>query len=344
MARTSWPLLALLGIVLPAGLAWCQELGPASPAPAPEALPAPAPEAQPRPPAYILPPHYQLPAIEPIVDPVLDDSPGPPPGFFANVELFLLRPHLNSALTGNVNQGLDTVALTTQGPLGTTVSPTFELGYRLPKQRGEFMVAYRFEAIERNHVPDDVLGGLSQRDRLNMNLIDLDWSNHHPFALGLGWDLRFNIGVRVLTLYFDTARNFGPLGNPSGQTNEHATSSLAGAGPEAGVELSRELYFPGLVVVGRIAGAAIFSNIHQSFTETTTPAAGAVVATNRVGDQVENPMLTIEAGLGYSPPGWNCSRFTLGYIWEELWQVGRLNNSNGNLLNRGLFFRAEWNF
>jgi hypothetical protein len=59
---------------------------------------------------------------------------------------------------------------------------------------------------------------------------------------------------------------------------------------------------------------------------------------------VSVPTLAVEAGVSFSPPDWNYSRFQAGYLWEEFWQVGRLGDSNGHLLNRGLFLRAEINF
>jgi hypothetical protein len=296
----------------------------------------------PRPPPYVLPPAGQLPAVQPIADPFVDDSPAGPPGFFGKVELFFLRPHLNTHLSGSPNQGVDTVFLTTEGSLGTTVSPWFTLGYRLPEQLGEFSLAYRFETDQRSTFPTDPLGGVDERDRLNVNMVDLDYGHDSPFALGPGWDLRFNVGVRVATIYFDTRRCFAPPGNAAGQLEERATSDFWGIGPEAGCDLSRQIFLPGLALYGRAAGAHLFGEIHQSFAETTS---GPAFAADGFRYQVAVPMLTLQAGLSYAPPGWQGSYFLFGYVWEEFWQVGRLHDqSNGSLLNRGLFLRAVFNF
>jgi hypothetical protein len=59
---------------------------------------------------------------------------------------------------------------------------------------------------------------------------------------------------------------------------------------------------------------------------------------------VNVPTLTLQAGLSYAPPGWNQCHFLAGYFWEEYWEVGRLNSSNANLLNRGWFLRLEINY
>src|SRR6516225_8825850 len=129
--RSSWPLLALWGMLFSAGSAWPQVT----------TLPPPTPI---QPAAYILPPANQLPEVPPIVDPSLDDSPVAAPGFFTNVELFFLRPHLNSHLSDSFPVSpaqVDTVNMQISGPLGTTMSPRFDVGYRLPEQLGEFLLA-----------------------------------------------------------------------------------------------------------------------------------------------------------------------------------------------------------
>src|SRR5262249_53010691 len=128
---------------------------------------------------------------------------------------FSLRPHLNSLLTGTVPLGptlTDTVDLTTGSNLGSVLSPQVELGYRLPRQMGEFLVSYRFEDADRTSFPTSSPGGLSQRDRLDVHVLNLDWGSRNPFflaaALGPGWDIRFNVGIRLASIYFDTQRDF----------------------------------------------------------------------------------------------------------------------------------------
>lgn len=329
MRRTSWASLALFGLLAQAGFAWCQ---------------ADTTAFLQRPAAYVLPPLGQVPEIAPIVTPYVDDSPNSRSGLFTNLELFLLRPHLGSHLIGSPNQGADTVVLTTQGPFGTFLSPRFEMGYRLPEQLGEFSLRYRFEIADRNLVPVDNLGGISQKDRLNLNVVDLDWSHGSPFALDPGWDLRFNVGVRFITIFFDTQRNFGAEGNVAGQTDERATNNFWGLGPEVGFSVSREIFIPGLAIMGKAAGADLFGSIRQSYSQTKMGAGGPAFARDESTYQVGVPTLAVQAGLTYSPPQWNGCRFSAGYLWEEFWQIGRLGDSGGALLNRGVFFRAEFTF
>jgi hypothetical protein len=328
MPRTTWPLLALVAALNQAGLAWSQ-------APTPGSLPAtsaPAP--------YVLPPVNRTPSVPAIVDPILDDSPAPAPGFFVNADLYVFRPHLAGRLVGSPDQGATVLDLALPGSLGTVASPRFEFGYRLPEQLGEFRVGYWFETAERTNVPGDSLGGLGERDRLNVNVVDLDWLGRNPLSLPQGWDLRFNVGVRIGAVYFDTTRDFGAAGNAAGMVGQRGTSSYIGAGPEAGVEVSREVGVPGLAVTVRLSGALLFGEIEQSFLQTTVGGA----AGDRFSNQVTAPMLDVQVGVSYTPPAWNYSRVFAGYVWDEWWHIGRLNTSDANLLNRGAVFRLEWNF
>jgi hypothetical protein len=289
---------------------------------------------------YLLPPVDQAPPVQPIVAPFVDNSPLGPPGFFGDVELYFLRPHLNSHFSGSV--GTDTVVLTTEGTLGTVVSPWFTLGYRQPEQLGEYRLAYRFEIAERNFVPSDNLGGIAEKDRLNANLVDLDWGHWSPFALEPGWDLHFNVGVRIVTFFFDTRRTFAPPGNDAGQLSEQASSNFYGFGPEAGFAVAREICVPGLAVLANVQGAQQFGNIHQHFSETTAGGGGPVFGSD--GWQVGPSMLTVQAALTYSPPGWPGWHFAGGYVWEEFWQIGRLRDSNADLNNRGLFLEVQFDW
>jgi len=287
--------------------------------------------------------------IEPIVDPILDDSPVGPAGFFTNLELFFLRPHLNSQLANTVTVSptqVNTVDLTTGGLLGNILSPSVELGYRLPKQLGEFSLGYRLEAGERTTVPSNSPGGLSEKDRLNLNVIDLDWGSRNPFALDPGWDLRFHAGIRVTSIYYDTQRDFGgPALDPAGLINQRAANHFVGVGPEVGVEVSRELFFPGLAVTGRAWGADQFGEVNQTYSEITTSNGGPLFGRNAVHYQEASPTLMFQVGLSYSPPAWNHCRFLVGYVWEEFWQIGRFQSeTTGDLLNRGLSLRAEFNW
>jgi hypothetical protein len=331
MAGMRGATLALVVLCIQSNLGWCQS-------PVDTFLPPP------RPAPYVVPPPGQEPDARPQPAPFVDDNGTGEPGLFADVNLYFLRPHFNSHFNASLNQGVDAVFLTTEGALGTTVSPWFAIGYRMSEQLGEWRLAYRFEIDERTQAPTDPVGGNLERDRLNVNLLDLDWAHHSPWALPEGWDLMFNVGVRVATCYFDTERTFAAPGNSAGQLSERVTSNFWGLGPEAGWGVTREIFLPGLKVGGRVVGAQVFGNIRQHFSETVDSGAGPVFATDRFKNQVSVTMLTVEAGLTYAPPTWEGWSFAVGYVWEEFWQIGRLNSSNADLLNRGLFFRVEFDF
>src|SRR5258708_13344 len=69
-----------------------------------------------------------------------------PEGLFATLETSIVGAHVKNRLVNSVQIGdlfTDTVRLPS-AELGGTVSPRFELGYRLPETYGEFLASYRF--------------------------------------------------------------------------------------------------------------------------------------------------------------------------------------------------------
>jgi hypothetical protein len=56
-------------------------------------------------------------------------------------------------------------------------------------------------------------------------------------------------------------------------------------------------------------------------------------------------VLTFITGVSYSPPSqarW--LRFTLGYQFEQWWDLGNVNGSHADLTYQGLIFRGEFTF
>src|SRR5207245_5078946 len=121
-----------------------------------------------------------------------------PPGPFATLETTIVGAHVNNRLINTVLLG-NTIPDTIQLPsteLGGTVSPRFELGYRLPENYGEFLVAYRFLiANGTDHLLTSV--GLGQlRSEINLNVIDLDYASRE-ICLSPGNSMRIRLGTRL---------------------------------------------------------------------------------------------------------------------------------------------------
>lgn len=219
------------------------------------------------------------------------------------------------------------------------MSPRFELGYRLPQGFGAFLAAFRFLVTEGSETAlrFDAAGDGLLSSRLNLNVLDLDYASWE-FALGPLCDMHWNVGVRLANVFFD-ARARGQL------REQRASSFFLGAGPHAGLELGRRFDGTGLSLFGRADGAVLIGRITQAFEETLTVADGTVLggATTQRTDQAV-PIVKLQAGLGWTPPGYYLTRFLLGYEIEQWYYLGRLNDSRAELTVQGLFLRGEFSF
>jgi hypothetical protein len=366
MVRTARFLLALafLGgaLAVPEGYAQAPAR-PSAPAPAPggtaepdflKTLPRPPDE--PRsllepPPPLGPPPHLEGPYFEP--HPLLDPPQFPPPGWFANVEADVVAVHVQNQLTNMVqlpgSPMPDTVGLPSAG-LGWTVSPRFEVGYRLPAGFGEFALAYRFLVAEGT----DLLAGAVPtrlKSRLDLNQVDLDYISRE-YSLWPHWDMKWRFGLRLAYLYFDSQadRPFDLVTAAGGGVFEaRTTNSFVGFGPHAGVELARRLEGTGLALVGRVDLADMLGRIRQGFFEESTvlgPDGQPLAGQTRDSTSQNVPVLNGRLGLSWQPCRYPHSHFFLGYQGEYWWNVGRRADlsSRGELADHGFVLRAEFNF
>jgi hypothetical protein len=269
-------------------------------------------------------------------DPILDGPPGAPPGWLAAVDVDPLGPHIKNRLSAAVPTpaGTDTVHLPT-ADLAWTVAPCFELGYRFPEGTGALLLSYRFvEASGSATIAafDPSGGPAALRSRLDVNVLDVDYSSHE-LSLGPGWDMTWLVGVRVASLYFDSEAASPALA-------QHETNHFAGAGPHVGLELWRCLGDSGLALFGRADAAFLFGPIHETFAETTAGGAGQTTMDQRQG----LPVLSVDAGLGWTPAGSGHVRFAAGYHFERWWNAARDGDSHGELWLQGVFVRGEWRY
>jgi hypothetical protein len=269
-------------------------------------------------------------------DPFLGGSPYAPPGCFAAVDVDPLGPHIKNHLTASVTTPVstDTLHLPT-ADLGWTVAPRFELGYRFPEGAGELLIAYRFVDASGSGTiagfgPAGGPGAL--RSRLDMHVLDVDYGSHEC-SLGPGWDMHWLFGARVASVYFDSQA-------ASTDLEQHITNHLSGAGPHVALELWRCLGESGLALFGRADTAFLFGPVRQSFEETTAAGAGQTTVSQRQG----LPVLSVNAGLGWTPAGSTHLRFVAGYHFERWWNVARDGDSHGELWLQGIFVRGEWRY
>jgi hypothetical protein len=52
-------------------------------------------------------------------------------------------------------------------------------------------------------------------------------------------------------------------------------------------------------------------------------------------------VLTVRAGVAYTPPRLEYLHLSTGYQFERWWNLGKFNDSSGELTDQGVFLRAE---
>jgi hypothetical protein len=238
-------------------------------------------------------------------------------------------------------------------PLNPTVTPRFELGYRLPDGFGEFKVSYRFmQSSGSDSLTLGAMGPADQSGSRDVYFLDLDYGTRE-FSLGPDWQMRTAVGLRYANVFFDSQVSFlnpvavtsSPFGTgPFTRLAESETVSNWYLGVHAVMEVAHQLSIPNLSLFGRLDGSGMYGIVHQTFKETFKEAPGSTEIS--VYNAVGTPLVEAQLGLSWEVPDWNHSRVMIGYQYEMWWQLGRGDNdlSHGTLADQGIFLRAEFNF
>jgi hypothetical protein len=285
---------------------------------------------------------------------LLDPPPLPPPGWFGDVEIGIIVPHVKNRLTDTVTfpgGATDPVHVPGAG-LNWTVSPRFELGYRLPSGFGQFSLAYRFFTTEGSELSLGPDGSAALKSRLTVNIGDLDYANREFFRFQCPYcDLKWRFGLRVVGTYFDDRSNepFAEAAAGSGVFERRTSNNFWGFGPHMALELSRRFEESGFALVGRVDGATILGRLRQNFFEaSTTPGLNGqlVTANTRESASQDVPIINAFVGVSWQPPGYADFLLYAGYEYEYWWNIGRNSNafSRGELSDQGIVLRAEFNF
>lgn len=355
-------LLAVAGAILLGGTSRALAQEPAS-----ETLPSPAPLVE-QPPPYVLPDPGWPTVDYDTPDPLLDRPNAPHPGYYTNVEvnpiLVEFRNQLNSPMPNPVTGHTDNVQFP-GNKLNPTVSPRIELGYRFPDNWGSCQLGYTSIASQGSDLvftgpqPQDSFTGdsfqgfASQTGRLDLNMFDLTYVSQE-FIIGPKWSLRAGAGVRYLSSFLDSRIQFlAPAAGPGAILAQAESNRNSAGGVWAFLDVEHELFgIPGLCFFGRLEGTQMYSRIRQNYSELIVNAAGT--GTQLI--QVQNasgiglPFARGVAGLSYTVPRWNYTRFMLGYQYGSFFQLGRLTSVNGvtdtrgQLNFQGLMLRAEFHF
>jgi hypothetical protein len=348
-------------------LAGSTEPNPLSGLPRPPDQPAsllqPAPTGQ----AYACP-QLERPYFE--RDPRLDPADLPHPGWLFDVQLGIMGSSVVEHLGQTDPPGQVTVAvpgtahtsdvvIVPMAALNWTVSPRFEVGYRLPSGFGEVDVAYRFLMAEGTGSTANPIAApdatAALQSHLDMNVGDLDYASRET-SLGEMWGMKWRIGLRYADVLFDSQadESLDAARAASGIFERSISNNFWGIGPHATLELNTRRNPCGLRWVGRLDTALLFGEVEQQFAELSTsrgpgglPLSGETHLVN--GQQV--PMLGGFLGLDWRPACRPNLDILLGYTAEYWWNVGRLSDpdiyngqSAGEVGTHGVVLRLEYNY
>jgi hypothetical protein len=298
--------------------------------------------------------------------------PGQTTGWFANIEIGLLDPHINSHLNSGSN--IKTPFLTPSTPSGSVQTPVapgssasvinlfgntitlpiapldwagaprLRLGYRLADGAGDVQLDWRMLASQGTDVLPgfDAAGDGVLRSRVNVQQAKLTYGSSEFLTnapnLNRTWAVRY--GVSAADIFFDSQAHGQQI------LEQRASSNFAGVGLALAFQWNKPIRQTGFGLYGELDASGLVGWTRQRFSET--------IATTDVGPLSSSANLKlqsngiaifgVEGGFSYDPWQDRTWRFTLGYLWQRFWWVGATNDSNANLTLQGIFFRGEWRY
>jgi hypothetical protein len=180
-------------------------------------------------------------------------------------------------------------------------------------------------------------------------MIDFD-HNTTKLSLWPKWDMRWTLGGRILTMFYDSRvkEPFAQAAAGSGIFQARQFNNLTGGGPHVVLQVARSLGDSGWALVVRADFSAVFEVSHMGYsTESTTLGPGGqplTGETRRFGRQGA-PILNLQACMRWQPSRTSATRFFLGYQFERFWALnGEAGTSGppstGQLWDRGVVLQA----
>lgn len=283
-------------------------------------------------------PHPELPPLDPA--PTVVVPTGPRPGFYGGIDFGLIVPHVTNNLRGNVFTPpffLDEVRLPSAA-LDATLAPKLTLGYRFG-DCGSVAVTYRNIASEGQEVAIglDPTGESTLFSRVDINEIGVNYSSSE-YPLGALWGLRWEVGARLASIFFDSQASGLILG-------QHTSNHFLGAGPQVALDVTRELPGTGLALFARGDFAEMLGRINQRFAERIgDPAVPFGTGSSSQSGTQAVPYLGLQLGVSWLSHPTGRYRITAGYQFDQWWNAGKLGDSRADVQGNGLFLRSEINF
>jgi len=255
-------------------------------------------------------------------------------------ELEAIKPHVQDSMQTDftrMNGSKEHFSVPTAS-LPWTISPSIEIGYRLPGAAGEFSFGYRFLVDDHTITENTPKGPLSIKSRLDVNIFDFDYASAW-FGLAERLQAKWRLGARLATFYDDSRSSSTP------PDFNLSSVYISAAGPHLGLDLERQIAFvPSFYLYGRADAAVLIGPTHQTFEQ--FPDADGLPNTANLQFRTTGtlPVVTLEAGLTYRPPALELLRFTGGYRFEQWWNVGTGMGGHVEMNTQGVFLRGEVDF
>jgi hypothetical protein len=275
----------------------------------------------------------------------------PPPGWFANLDVGVIQPHIGQNINGDVPNmltgGTDRVQLPT-AHLSWTATPRIGLGYRFANA-GELLLTYQSVLASGTTVLPDFGGSPAcLHSRLNLNVATFDWVSLEN-SFGPHWSMKWRGGIALAQCYFDnTASGF--------VVDQRTSEAFLVGGVHAGLDLWRALPAPGWALFCRLDSMYMVGGVRQKAAETIVTPGGAVSTgvtnnayiptVNAYSKQITPITFATEAGVSYTPPDLgHWLRLTAAYHFERWWALGnpiaQVGGSDAGFTFSGLFLRCE---
>jgi hypothetical protein len=272
----------------------------------------------------------------------LTDWPAWPEHFFGDFEIDIMKPHLQAALISPVtlSNGVQDNVHPPTAQVNWTAAPRFEFGWFLPDNVGYFAFSYRgFADDGRQDVT--ALDGTpyALRSRLDVNQIAFDFGTL-PYSFAPRWFVTGRLGVALANVFFDNQAN-------SARQGLDASNNYYGAGPHLRADLWREFnLLPGLALFAQPDLMVLIGQVQQHYRESDVVDGSTVGGSFFLRGTQTVPVLTLRAGLSYTPASLSMWRFMVGYEFEDWWSVGRVPGepSRGQFYTNGVFLRALASF
>lgn len=289
-------------------------------------------------------------------------------GWFTNVEMMVVSADVRSRFdSAGLLDGAFPGSPVQIGfaPLGVSVSPRIELGYRNERGLGEIKFGYQYFGLDgsTNYAGFDGSPDSRLTSSVRTHFFDLDSAMFEFNAQGLPffrhplwmWPGRWGLGapleqghaeppleMRIVwgargANYYLESEAVGP------NTTDRVVNNFWGGGLHVAWDLNQRLaanspynwHF-------KLDGSGVWGTNNQTYSRTQ----GGNTASGRLYSQwIGIPSVAAEMGLGYTPDVCNRNmRFTAIYRYEQWFSVGSTDNANADVSFNAIMLRGEYKY